>query len=476
MEAKTTDIKFGTDGWRGLMARDFTFENVRRVAQAVADYLREESLKAPNRNKNPWSGPMVVGYDRRFQSESFAREIVKVLQGNKLNAFLLSEPVPTPVVSLLTHRTKGLGLMVTASHNPPAYNGIKIKCAGSSASESLTRAIEACLDRSRPTRSTETKEKSVRKEYLQFLRSKVASQAIRSKLKRPVVVDYLYGSGAGLMEEFLPPSKIIAIHSEHDPLFGGLNPEPVAENLKELCARVKQEKALIGIALDGDADRVGVVDETGAYLTPCQVFPLIVNYLVKHKKFKGKVVQTVSLGAISERVAKACGMAFEEVPVGFKFVAERLASGEAVVGGEESGGYAWKGGLPERDGLMTALLLIEMVAVTGRTPSQLWKELETQHGASYFKRSDFKLHKPVPDKAVFAAKLAKRLPKKLLGSDIQSLVQIDGLKIVLADGSWLLMRPSGTEPLMRTYAESNAPKRTVELLDLAKKWVAPALS
>lgn len=476
MEAKTTDIKFGTDGWRGLMARDFTFENVRRVAQAVAEYLREESLKSPNRKDNPWSGPIIVGYDRRFQSESFAREIAKVLQGNKLNAFLLDEPTPTPVVSLLTHRTKGLGLMVTASHNPPSYNGVKIKCAGSPAAESLTKAIEACLDRSRPTRSTETKEKSARAEYLKFLRSKAPIQAIRSRLKRPIVVDYLYGSGAGLMEELLPPAKVIAIHAEHDPLFGGLNPEPVAENLKDLSARVKQEKALIGIALDGDADRVGVVDETGTYMTPCQVFPLIVDYLVKNRKLKGKVVQAVSLGTISERIAKAYGLPFEELPVGFKFVAERLASGEAVIGGEESGGYAWKGGLPERDGLMTALLLIEMVALTGRAPSQLWKELSAKHGASAFKRVDLRLHKPVPDKAVFATKLAKRLPKKLLGTDIQSLIQIDGLKIVLTDGSWLLMRPSGTEPLMRVYAESPALKRTVELLELAKKWVAPSLS
>jgi len=468
-------IKFGTDGWRGGMGRDFTFENVRRVAQAIADHLREEISKAPGR-KTPWTAPVVVGYDRRFQSEAFAREIAKVLQGNKLNALLLCEPLPTAAVSLLTHRTKGLGVVVTASHNPPSHNGIKIKCAGRTAAEPLTQAIEACLDRSQPTRSTQIKEKSGRDAYLQYLRAKADITHIRARLKRPVVVDYLYGSAAGFLEALLRSPRLVAIHSEHDPLFGGLNPEPVAENLQPLMERVKKEKAVIGIALDGDGDRVGVVDEAGGYLTPCQVFPLIVQHLVERRKLKGKIVQTVSLGYISARIARAHGLPFEELPVGFKYAAERLAAGEAVIGGEESGGYAWKGAIPERDGLMTALLLLEMVTATGRTPGQLWREVESKYGASHFKRLDLKLHKPVGDKAAFAAKLVKKLPKKILGSDIRSLSQIDGLKIILAEDHWLLIRPSGTEPLMRVYAETDTPKRTAELLELAKKWAAPALS
>ena len=469
-------IKFGTDGWRGIMARDFTFENVRRVAQAVADCMREETLKASSDKRKPWTAPVVVGYDRRFQSEGFAREIVKVLHGNKISALLLSESLPTPAVSLLSHRSQGLGLMVTSSHNTPSYNGIKIKFAGRPAAETLTAAIEACLDRNRPTRSAEIKEKSGRDAYLQYLRAKAPIAAIRSRLRRPVVVDYLYGASTGLLQALLPSPKLIAIHSEHDPLFGGLSPEPVADNLKELALRVKKEKALIGIALDGDGDRVGVVDENGIYMTPCQVFPLIVNYLLERRKLKGKIVQSVSLGYVSARIAQAKGLPFEEVPVGFKYLAERLASGEAVVAGEESGGYAWKGAVPERDGLMTALLLLEMLTLTNSTPGQLWKELESKYGASCFKRIDYKLHKAVPDKAIFAAKLAKKMPKKLLGSELKSFSQIDGAKIVLADGHWLLMRPSGTEPLMRVYAESDSAKRTGELLELAKKWVAPALS
>ena len=469
-------IRFGTDGWRGVMGRDFTFENVRRVAQAIADHLHDDILKSPNRKKTPWAAPVVVGYDRRFQSETFAREIARVLAGNKLGTVCLAESLPTPAVSLLTQRSKGLGVVVTASHNPAAYNGIKIKFAGRTASESLTGAIEACLDRSQPTRAAEIKTKSGRDAYLQYLRAKANIRTIRARLKKPFVIDYLYGSAAGLLEKVLPSPRLLAMHCEHDPLFAGLSPEPVADNLKELCARVKAEKAVIGIALDGDGDRVGVVDENGTYLTPCQVFPMIVRHLVERKKLKGKIVQTVSLGYIAARIAKAHGLPFEELPVGFKHVAERLASGDAVIGGEESGGYAWQGGLAERDGLRTALLLLEMLAASGRTPSQLWKEIESKYGASHFKRMDLRLHKPVTDKAAFAAKLVKKLPKKILGTEIQSLSQIDGLKIVLAGDHWLLMRPSGTEPLMRIYAETDAPKRTAELLDLAKKWVGPSLA
>ncbi|MDD5628422.1 MAG: phosphoglucomutase/phosphomannomutase family protein [Elusimicrobia bacterium] len=468
-------IRFGTDGWRGVMARDFTFENVRRVAQAIADHLHDEILKASNRKKTPWAAPVVVGYDRRFQSEAFAREIAQVLEGSKLGAVCLSESLPTPAVSLLTQRSKGLGVVVTASHNPAAYNGIKIKFAGLTAPESLTRAIEACLDRSQPTRAAEIKTKSGRDAYLQYLRAKADIPVIRAKLKKPFVIDYLYGSAAGLLEEVLPAPRLVAMHAEHDPLFAGIAPEPVADNLKELCARVKAEKAVIGIALDGDGDRVGVVDENGVYLTPCQVFPMIARYLIERKKLKGKIVQTVSLGCLAARIAKAHGLPFEEVPVGFKHVAERLTSGDAVIGGEESGGYGWHGGLAERDGLRTALLLLEMLAVTGRTPAQLWKETESKYGASHFKRLDLRLHKAVPDKAAFAAKLIKKLPKRVLGAEIQSLSQIDGLKIMLAGDHWLLMRPSGTEPLMRTYAETDSPKRTADLLELAKKWVGPTL-
>ncbi len=468
---KIQEIKFGTDGWRGVMARDFTFENVRRVAQAIADYVKNLEDKE---KKKLIMGPIVVGYDRRFQSDAFAREIAKVLQGNQLEPILLSETLPTPAVSYLTRKFKGLGVMVTASHNPPAYNGVKIKADGRAVLEDVTKAVEAAIDKNAPARSNDFKEKSCRDLYLQYLKSRVNVAKIKSKLKKPVVVDSMYGAAAGMLEELIPSKHVVPIHGKRDPLFGGLHPEPIELYLKELMEEVKKQKAMIGIALDGDADRFGLVDDQGKYLTPCQVFPMIVEYMIEHKKLKGKIVQSVSMGYIAKRIAKARGLEFEELPVGFKHVAEALNNGSAAFAGEESGGYAWKGSLPERDGLLTALTFLEMCTTLNKTPSQLWKNVEQKYGKSVFKRIDYKLHRTIPDKTIFTTKLVKKLPKKILGTEIKELIQIDGLKIILDGDHWLLMRPSGTEPLMRVYAESDSEKRTDELLEVAKKWVAPA--
>ncbi len=467
-------IKFGTDGWRGLIARDFTFENVRRAAQAIADYVKDEQMKAP-RKKTPLSGPMIVGYDKRFQSDVFAREITKVLEANRLNPILMSESLPTPAVSFMTRKLGGVGVMVTASHNPPQYNGVKIKIDGRAALENATQGVEGWLDRTAPTRAAEIKTKSFRDAYLAYLKGRIDIGKIMSKLRRPVVIDYMHGAASGLMKDLLPSKHLIEIRSSHDPLFGGVHPEPIEQYLGALSEAVKKNKAEIGLAVDGDADRFGLVDENGKYLTPCQVFPMLCLYLIEHKKFKGKIVQSVSLGYMVERMARERNIAFEQLPVGFKHVAERLAQGEAVIAGEESGGYAWKGPIAERDGLLTALLFLEMCTSLDKTPSQLWKEIEAKYGASHYKRIDYRIHRPVADKAQWTAKLVKKLPKKILNTPIKELIQIDGLKIVLEDGHWLLMRPSGTEPLMRVYAESDKAERTLALLEAAKKWVAPSL-
>jgi phosphomannomutase len=469
-------IKFGTDGWRGVIARDFTFENVRRAAQAIADYVKEDQAKNI-RKKTPLSGPMVVGYDKRFQSDAFAREIAKVLEANHLNPTLMAESLPTPAVSYLTRKLGGVGVMVTASHNPPPYNGVKIKIDGRAALDNVTQGVESWVDRTAPTRAAEIKVKSYRDVYLQYLKSRADLAKIKAKVKKPVVVDYMHGAGSGLAADLIGGKNLIEIRASHDPLFGGVHPEPIEQYLAALSDAVKKNKAAVGLALDGDADRFGLVDENGKYLTPCQVFPMICLYLIEKKKFTGKIVQSVSLGYLAERIAKEKNIPFEQLPVGFKHVAEKLATGEAAIAGEESGGYAWesKSGIAERDGMLTALLFLEMMAVTGKTPSQLWKDVETKYGASFYKRIDYRIHRPVADKAIWTAKLVKKLPKKILNTPIKELIQIDGLKIVLEDGHWLLMRPSGTEPLMRVYAESDKPERTQGLLDLAKKWVAPSI-
>ena len=466
-ETKTnaTDIKFGTDGWRGVMARDFTFDNVRRVAQAIAEYLK--GLPPKQRG----TGKVIVGFDQRFQSDAFAEEIARILQGNGLKPVLMAEPLPTPAVSMLTAKEKAYGVMVTASHNPAAYNGVKIKLEGRSAPERVTQAVEGLLDKANPVRDGEVARKSYRKEYLDHLRSRVNPRPIAAKLKKLVVIDYLYGCGVGLLETLVPSKKLITLHNRRDPLFGGLSPEPIEKNLKELSERVVAEKAMMGIALDGDADRVALVDEKGRTLTPCQLFPMVIEYLITQRGIKGKIVQSVSMGALPARIAKAHNLPFEELPVGFKYVGEQIAQGLAAMGGEESGGYAWKGGGPERDGVLNALLLLEMFTKLNKTPGQFWADIEAKYGKSHFARVDFHVHKPVADKAIFTQRLLKRLPKKVLGLAIVKTVDIDGLKVVIEGDHWVLMRPSGTEPLIRTYAESDSPKRTQELLVLAQKWV-----
>ena len=306
---KVFEIKFGTDGWRGMIAREFTFHNVRRVSQAMAQYIREEALK--EKKSIP---PIVIGYDRRFQSEVFAKEAAKVFAGNKIKTILASETLTTPAVSFLTHKLKSWGLVVTASHNPPTYNGIKIKHDGRGAMEIITHSVEEYIDKDSPAHGSDFEERSFKKDYLSYLKSRVDIAKIK-KIKKSIVIDYMHGAAGGLLEEVLPGNKIISLRSERDPLFGGHAPEPVEANLKELSARVVSEKAALGIAVDGDADRFALVDDKGKYLTPCQIFPLVIRYLVERKKIKGKIVQSVSMGYLAERMAKDYGVDFEELPL-----------------------------------------------------------------------------------------------------------------------------------------------------------------
>lgn len=460
------EIRFGTDGWRGVMARDFTYDSVRKVAQAVADYLKTKPPKTKAKHT------VLVGFDRRFQSEAFAEEVARVMDANGHQAVLMAEALPTPAVSLLTHKLKAYGVVVTASHNPSAYNGIKVKMEGRTAPDSVTAEIESFIDRANPSRGGKPAVKSFKKDYLDYLRARINPAALVAKLPGPVVVDSMHGSAGGLLGEMTRGHKrIIEMRAERDPLFGGASPEPVEKNLEPLKKRVLQEKAVCGIALDGDGDRLALVDDKGRYLTPCQVYPMMLEYLLGTRGLKGRVVQSVSLGYLSARIAKAFGAPFAEVPVGFKHIAAELAQGQAVVGGEESGGYAWKGGLPERDGLMSALLFLEMIVKRRKKPSELWAEIEKKYGSSSFRRADFHVSKAAPDKAAFAAKIQKKLPQKIAGSAVKTTLADDGIKIILEDDHWVLLRPSGTEPLIRTYAESDSPQKTQALLETAAKWV-----
>ncbi len=466
-----TEIKFGTDGWRGIIAWNFTLENVRRVAQALASYINENA-PAEEKGKSP---KIFVGFDRRFMSDMFAEEIAIILRSNKLDVTLSDRPVTSSLAACLSLSKFWLSVMVTASHNPAQYNGIKIKLAGGAASERVTRDIEELLDESPALHlyGQEPETKDLTDMYLKYVSAHVNLRKIKT-LKGKVAVDYMYGSAAGYVEKILSDKQVIALHSEHDTTFGDGQPEPVEKNLSELKKTIPAKKAILGIAFDGDGDRVALVDEKGTYLTPCVIAAVLCNYFIKHKKLKGKIVQTVSMGYLLKRIARQHEMLFEEVRVGFKYVAERMALEDIAFGVEESGGFAWKGNLPDRDGLTVALAFLEIMAATGKKASELCAQVAQAYGTSVYLRRDISLNKPLV-KDTFTDKLRKKMPKKIGTRKVAEMATFDGLKILFDNDEWLLLRPSGTEPVLRIYAETATKKDTQALLDFGEKLATPFL-
>ncbi len=462
------EIKFGTDGWRGVIAWDFTYENVRRLAQALADYINEN---APSDEEGKMA-KVFVGYDRRFMSDLFAADVASILRSNKIDVTLSDRPVTTPMVSALTLKKFWLGITVTASHNPAQYNGVKVKWAGCSAPTRETREIEALIDVN-PVLflyGQKAEQKNLTDLYQKYLTSLANTKKIAT-FKGTIVADYMYGAASGWLETVLPKNKIIALHAEHDPTFRGLQPDPSLKNLDELKKTVLAKKAAVGFAFDGDGDRFGLIDEKGNFVTPCLVAAVLLDYLIKNKKLKGKVVQTMSMGYLPKRIAREHDMPFEEVAVGFKNVAERMALEEVAFGVEEAGGYAWKGGATDRDGLVVALAWLEMLADTKKKVSELCEAVTKQYGPSVYQRRDLPAAKPI-DKAAFVEKLRKKLPKKVGTFKVAEIATLDGLKIYFEHDEWLLVRPSGTEPLVRIYAETGTKKDTQTLLDFGEKLVA----
>jgi alpha-D-glucose phosphate-specific phosphoglucomutase len=447
------EIKFGTDGWRGVIARDFTFSNVDRVAQAIADYYQTQGGEKG----------IVVGYDNRFLSPEFAQEVAEILAGNGIPVILSQRSLPTQCISFtVKDRNLAGGVMITASHNPPRFNGIKIKSPfGGSASSEVTDKIEGFLGKDEIKRISlkEGKESGLIREenlidaYLDKVKSFLDKDLIK-KANLKIAYDSMFGVGDGLMERILSISqcRVSLIHSEYNPGFGGLNPEPIEENLEELKAKIKEEKADLGIATDGDADRVGVVDEKGKYLTPHQVFSLLLLYLIEERGMRGGVVKTVSLGYQPERIAKEFGLSLDETPVGFKYVVEKMLKKDVLLGGEESGGYGYRGHLLERDGLLSSLLFVEMITKKQKPLSKILEEMENRFGKSFFKRVDFEQIRV--DKKKMVEELSFSPPVCLGGAKVLEVKTIDGIKFIMEDESWLLLRPSGTEPKVRVYAEA----------------------
>lgn len=465
-----SEIKFGTDGWRGIIAWNFTFANVRRTAQALADYINEN---APGEGKMP---KIFVGFDRRFMSDLFAADIASIFRSNKLDVTLSDRPVTSPVASCLSLNKFWMSVMVTASHNPAQYNGIKIKIGGGAAPERVTKEVEELVDKNSILflYGQKANQTDLTDLYFKYISSHVNMKKLKT-FKGKVAVDYMYGAAAGYVEKILPAKQVIALHAEHDTTFGGGQPEPVEKNLSELKKTVVAQKAALGIAFDGDGDRVALADEKGTYLTPCVIAAVLCNYLIKNKKLKGKIVQTISMGYLLKRIARQHEMLFEEVGVGFKNVAERMALEDIAFGVEESGGFTWKGNLPDRDGLTVALAFLEVMAATGKKASELCAQVAQEYGASFYLRRDIALTKPL-DKDAFTDKIRRKLPKKINGRKVAELLTFDGLKILFDNDEWLLIRPSGTEPVLRVYAETALKKDTQVLLDFGEKLAAPYIN
>jgi phosphomannomutase len=469
----SAQIRFGTDGWRGVIAQDFTFDNVRACAQAVADYLKDAGLDGRG---------LVVGYDNRFASEDFAATASEVLAGNGIKAFLCSRATPTPVVShgvVAGHR--GGAIIITASHNPALWNGFKFKSElGASAPPQVTSGLEKRiaeviagggikhLPLAQAQNQGLVEMVDLAPAYLDHIaRLLDVSQIRQAGLK--VALDSMYGVGAGYIDSILGggPTRIIEIHKERNPLFPGLQPEPIAPNLSGLAATIRETGSDVGLATDGDADRLGVMDEEGNFLTPLQVFALLALYLLEVRGERGPLVKTITSSTMLYRLGELFSVPVHETPIGFKYVAPAMMSLNALMGGEESGGYGFRDHVPERDGILAGIYLLDLMVSLGKKPSELVEYLYSRVGPHYYHRLDVEIPQEQHQKVI--DRIAHHTPAHLVGTPVARLDTQDGFRFILDDGSWLLIRFSGTEPLARIYAESHSPEQVEKLLEAGRK-------
>lgn len=467
-------IVFGTEGWRAVMAEEFTFENVRAVAQAIAEHLLETSV--PRSSVAGRGGPITVavGYDVRFLSDRFARAICEVLAGNGITCVLSDKSVPTCAVSrYVVDKQCQIGIVLTASHNPPIYNGIKVKEAfGGSATADTVRSIEGRIGSQPPRRlafEQGVEQRLIRSAdfmplFLKGIRDYVDLPMIR-RSKMRAIIDSMYGTGGTIIQDLLAGGacKIETLHGVPDPRFGGHAPEPIAKHLQELAKTVKQKRAQVGLANDGDADRIGVIGPTGAFINPGQVLCVLLDHLISQRRWKGAVVKTVSNTSMIDRMAQALGLKLMETPVGFKHIAKLMLEGDVLIGGEESGGIGLRGYLPERDGILMALLTLEAMSAQGKGIQEILKRLERAYGKWVYTRRDL----TVPHDRVNRVfeKLTTNPPTKIAGVPVRECKTLDGVKLIDRQDSWLLFRRSGTEPIVRVYAESQAAARSNQLLE-----------
>ncbi|MFL6255729.1 MAG: phosphoglucomutase/phosphomannomutase family protein [Pyrinomonadaceae bacterium] len=467
-----TPIRFGTDGWRAVIADEFTFENVERVAQAYADFIntppRVEASLATFRGG---AREVVVGFDRRFMSDSFASCVAQIIVGNDLGVSAFTEDVPTPLISW-TVRDRGAagGVVITASHNQWGFNGFKIKSPwGGSATPETTSGVEALIDANAPRRGDALKINTDLETSVESYRAQVAAYVDLERLRAlagAVVIDPMHGAGGRWVESFLRGGRLAVetIRAERDVLFRGMiAPEPIDLNLQPLKQRVRERGALVGLATDGDADRVGAVNELGETMTMHEVVPLILLHLARVRGLRGGVVRTFSQSVLLKRIAAALGLQLHETPIGFKYIADLMLREEILIGAEESGGIGVRGHIPERDGILNSLLFLETVAASGRTPTELVREMHREFGEFYFGRRDSQME--VARGLDLVASLGAKPPAVVGAYAVESVETLDGTKLIFGDESWLLFRQSGTEPALRVYSEATSVEKMNALLD-----------
>ena len=474
MGLKDNPIKFGTDGWRGIIAEDFTFDNVRICAQAVADYLKKSGLAKRG---------LVIGYDTRFASEDFARAAAEVICGNGIKVYLCTQATPTPVISYgVLAKKAGGAVVITASHNPAQWNGFKYKSEdGASAPTEVITEIENNI--ATIIKSGKLKQLSLTEADKQGLIEYIdLAPPYQKQIKKfinldelgkgnlKIVVDSMYGAGAGYFKMLLADSshQIIEINDNRNPSFPDMKqPEPIAVNLNRLSARIKEEGADIGIATDGDADRLGIIDEKGNFLTQLQVFALLALYLLEVRRQRGAIVKTITATSMLDRLGEIFNVPVYETAVGFKYVAPIMLKENALIGGEESGGYGFRGHVPERDAILAGLYFLDLILKTGKTPSQLLNYLYGKVGPHQYNRMDIEFSEEQRD--TINSCIISSSPEALDGVKVVKKDIFDGSRLTLADTSWLLIRFSGTEPLLRIYAESDSPSRVSRLLEWGRE-------
>jgi alpha-D-glucose phosphate-specific phosphoglucomutase len=471
-----TQIKFGTDGWRGIIADDFTFDNVRRVANAIASYI--------DKHEDASAG-VIVGYDTRFASQNAARVAAEVLAAAGIPVKIANDFVPTPAISLAVKTRKAAGgVVITSSHNPWNWNGVKFKGKfGGSATPAIMQVIEEELRLGTSPRAPRAKiakveEVDLKQPYIEAICQFVDLDLI-TKAKFKFAIDAMYGSGRGILAKIFADRGIehVAIRQELNPLFPGINPEPIEPHVAALERAVVEHRCHAGFATDGDADRIGAVAEDGSFVDSHKIFSVLLRWLLERKKWPGEVVRAFNTTRMLDRIAARYGRKLNECPIGFKYIADLMMEREIVIGGEESGGIGYSRYLPERDGVLNALLLANVMAEEGKPLGQLVADLQREYGSHYYGRRDLHIPEEVKQSAIRRAQDAETT--KLGRHSVIRKEGLDGVKFFLetpADEKgaepWILFRASGTEPLLRVYAEAASPELVNEILACAEKFVS----